>query len=671
MNATRAISIRLKSFGYDGPWTAGRVQTPTLTMLVDRELAIYAHRPKPFWTISATFDAAGQRYDAKWVNPAGGKDSDRLYEGDAAKALFARIQNATGWTVSDDRSEKTVRPPLLFDLTGLQKTANKLLGFSAKRSLDAAQRLYEKYKLISYPRTDSRFLPTDYKSRALDAAAELVSHQITADAAAEIQRLGPKNLGRIFNDAKVTDHFAIVPLRAPQHPLSGDDSKIYDLIARQFIAALMGPARWAHVKRITRAEDLQFVCSGRVLEEPGFELAFGRQRGHGSPLAELPSPSGTAAQYCEGELEEKETKPPSRLSEAGLLSKMETCGREIDDEELAEAMSGRGLGTPATRAETIEKLIARQYLAREGKALRATAKAIRMIDILRGIGVETLTSVELTGALEHRLAQVEAGSLSRADFMDDIRGQTETLTERLRSFNFDDLYGESQNLGHLPGVPDAVVRETPWGYEAAGDDPFFLWKDIRGHVLQSDCVRTLLNDTSAHYGPIPLYTPSSGGRTRSFQAEIKLKRLSDEAYAALPQRGKRVSSRWQIEILGDNSASAEPAVEETVIGSLCKAKNGHAIVETEIRYADRHALAGERGGLTLAKEVCKRRISADEAKQYFETGATEMLSDFISKRGRPFRAKLVLKDNGRHKFEFEPRKPRPKKAVKTAVAKEA
>jgi DNA topoisomerase-3 len=685
MNATRAISIRLKSFNYEGVWTSGRVQTPTLTMLVDRELEIYSHRATPFWLINASFSAGGQTYEARFHKSGIKKESDRILSQEEADSTLAQVHSATNWTARDERSQQIRKAPLLFDLTSLQKAGNSLFGFSAKRTLDAAQRLYEGHKLISYPRTDSKFLPNDMRESFDAIIKALTGYAPAAAGARAIQSDGAQNVGRNYNDAKVTDHFAIVPLSVPQSPLSGDDEKIFNLIARQFEAAFMPPATWALVKRYTDAAGLSFVCSGRVLETPGFETAFGKVAGDGSPLAALQQASDNPADLVTAELEEKQTRPPARLSEARLLTKMETCGKEIDDDELSEAMTTRGLGTPATRAETIEKLISRQYLARDGKALRATAKAIRMIQVLRAVGASTLTSVELTGEMEFRLKAVEGGSLTRSDYMLQVRAQTEDLTERLRDMAFDTLYPESKDLGTVPGKEDMIVSETPWGYESTGDEPFFLWKDLRGYVLQPDRVRDLLVREDHTVGPITLY-PRPGMKGDSYNIFLRLARWNDEAYAQLPQKGKREPSRWHLEIL-DESGKVEPSSamlnkpdpDEKVVGELCTAKDGQAIQETNLRYCDALALKGERGGLTLPKDVCKRAMSNAEAKVYFETGSTEFLENFISKRGRPFKAKIFLKANGRHGFEFEPRKPRVakaatdkepvKKAVKKAVKK--
>ena len=662
MNATRAVSVRLKSFRYEGVWTAGRVQTPTLTMLVDRELEIYHHRPEPYWLLNASFQAGGQTYSGRYHAPTGPrKEADRILSEADAQAALQRTQDATRWTVVDERTEQTTKPPLLFDLTSLQKTANSALGFSSKRTLDAAQRLYEGHKLISYPRTDSKFLPNDMRARLDPTIEAMTRYQPTARAAAQVFKDGAQNTGRNFNDAKVSDHYAIVPIRMPDAPLSGDDERIFNLIARRFLAAHMPPARWSKVKRTTSAPGVTFITTGRVLEFPGFELANGKVAGDGDPLVALPSGHDDSADLVEATLDEKQTKPKPRLSEAGLLQKMETCGKEIDDDELSEAMTARGLGTPATRAETIEKLISRQYLAREGKSLRATAKAIRLVEVLRAAGAQTLTSVELTGELEHRLKQVENGELARADYMLLMRSQTEQLTNRLCEMSFDDLYPNAQNLGAVPGSDDVAVRETPWGFEADGTDPFFLWKDLRGHVLQASEITEILNDEKHRLGPLTLF-PRAGSQGKPYQVMLELERHSDEAYAKLPRRGKREPSRWHLKILNedgtDQSTATQPDIEETVIRPLCTAKGGQAIQETSIRYADEAALKGERGGLTLPKEVCKRPITAAEAIQFFETGSTDFLEQFISKRGRPFKAKLFLKGNGRHGFEFEPREPK-------------
>ena len=257
-----------------------------------------------------------------------------------------------------------------------------------------------------------------------------------------------------------------------------------------------------------------------------------------------------------------------------------------------------------------------------------------------------------------------------------IRTQTEQLTARLCEMSFDELYPNSQNLGHVPGMSDMTVRETPWGFEAQGSEHFFLWKDLRGHVLQASEITELLSHDQSRLGPITLY-PRTGSKGSSYEVTLELARHDDESYAQIPRRGKREPSRWHLKIIGEDGevqspgGAAQPTPDEKVVQPLCTAKDGQLIQETTIRYADEASIKGERGGLTLPKEVCKRPISAAEATQYFETGSTDFLEKFISKRGRPFKAKLFLKSNGRHGFEFEPRKPKAQAKDKKETAKAA
>jgi DNA topoisomerase III len=678
INTTRALTIRLKSLRYDGAWTVGRVQTPTLTMLVDRELSIYAHKPRDYWQINTTFDAGDHRYEGTWFDPnfsrataPGDASADRIFDSATVELIAAALEKNPPGQAEETRTERSERPPLPFDLTSLQRTANNRFGYSAKRTLDAAQGLYERHKLLSYPRTDSRHLPQDQMDPTRAIIDNLVRSERFGSAARGIASDGMQNVGRVFNDSKVTDHFAIVPVGMPgPNQLSGMDAKIYELVTAQFLASFMKPAKWAEVKRRTTVETSAgaavFRSNGRVLQVPGWQAVFGRQAGHGSDLAHLAQPQVAVVEHA---VDAKQTQAPARFTEAGVLHRMETCGKDVDDAEISEALQERGLGTPATRADTIERLITRKYVNREGKGLRATAKALRLVEVLRAAGAPVLTSVELTGDLEHSLRLVEAGDRTRADFMESIRAHTVELTGTLVDMNFDDLYGSAE-IGNCPGAAEATVKETAWGYEASckNGDAFFIWKDFRGHVLLPSTMSALLTDDTEGVGPITLFPDSGPG----YSAKIKLVRLDDEAYSKIPT-GKRTPSRWQLRLLDDdgNVIAPKTTVDEKAGETLCNCPSigDVPIIVTDLRYVDEPSL-GQAGKpqASLPLEVCKRAITADEARAFFSEGKTPQLEGFISKRGRPFKATLILKPNGRHGFEFPPRAPRAKKGTAKAEA---
>jgi len=347
---------------------------------------------------------------------------------------------------------------------------------------------------------------------------------------------------------------------------------------------------------------------------------------------------------------------------------METCGKDIEDADLSAAMGTRGLGTPATRADTIERLIRRGYLGRDGRALRATAKAIRLVDVLHRAGALRLTSAELTGDMEHKLAQVEAGTLDRTDYMSLVAKNTTELTELLIQFDFDTLYGPEKPVGTLGGHP---VWETAWGYTRDGEEPFFVWKDVQGHVLLPAEMTLMLEAKDGRIGPVTLY-PSRGGSRGGYEATLRLRPRTEEEYAVqLAKKSARAPSRWFVEVESQDGARRQTIVDEEKIGPFLVTPSGVQVIETTGRWADAEHLEGQRPKALLPKLVCERPITPEEAEQYFMEGKTDLLANFISKRGKPFRARLYLKANGRHGFEFEPRKPRPPKGAKDADKKPA
>ena len=332
-------------------------------------------------------------------------------------------------------------------------------------------------------------------------------------------------------------------------------------------------------------------------------------------------------------------------------------------------MDTRGLGTPATRADTIERLIRRGYLARDGRSLRATAKAIRLVDVLQRAGAIRLTSADLTGEMEHKLAQVEGGSLQRTDYMSLIAKNTTELTDLLVQFDFDTLYGPEKAVGLLEGKQAQPVWETAWGYASEAEEPFFIWKDVQGHVILPEEMRRMLEAEDGRIGPVNLY-PARGGSRSGYQAKLRLRRRTDEEYAKqLAKKSARAPSWWLVEVESLDGARQRVDQDEEKIGPFLVTPAGWQVIETSSRWADAEHLDGERPKAVLPKLVCEREMSAAEAEQFFMEGKTDLLGGFISRRGKPFRARLILKANGRHGFEFEPRKPRaPKGGAKTEGA---
>ena len=523
MNATRAASIRLR-YAFDGAVSLGRVQTPTLALVARREEEIRNFVPEPYWLVEALFEASEERrYRGRYL---GGK---RLPE-DEAGAIVAGCRGRPGTITKLEKKEEREQPQLLYDLTSLQRNANTLYGFSARRTLRAAQALYEEHKALTYPRTNSRFLSGDLIPELKPTAALVGRRAEYARAARYVTGLEKLPLGRVVNDAKVTDHHAIIPTRA-EHDLermSDDERKVYDLVARRFLAVFHPDAVYERTRIETTVEEHVFRTSGRVLLEAGWRAVYEQAPAGGNGKAaageedsggdqELPAVSqGEAVETREVEALRKETQPPRRFSDASLLAAMETAGKNIEEAELREAMKDSGIGTPATRAAIIERLIDVGYIEREGRSLRATEKGIQVIRLL---GDHPLTSPELTGDWEHRLGRIERGEDSRPGFMSDIvRFTTDTVAE------LDKLKGvkvERAQLGPCPVCGRPVV-ENRRGYSCwSKDDPgcgFVIWKQKAGKSLTPEVAKQLMA-TGRTEKPVTGFKGRSG---RSFSAKLKL-----------------------------------------------------------------------------------------------------------------------------------------------------
>src|SRR5438094_2152191 len=454
MNATRAATIRGRAW-VGGVVSLGRVQTPTLALMVKREREIQAFVPEPYWLVHAQFDP---RYEGLWFDG----DETRLKEGKRAEEIATKVSGADGVVESVERKEQSERAPLLYDLTSLQRDANRRFGFSARRTLQAAQSLYEDKKAITYPRTSSRYLSGDMVPFLKPTAETLVPIGEFAAAARYVLGLERLPLQRVVNDARVSDHHAIIPTDV-EHDVSRfspDERRVFDLVARRFLAVFHPSARYQRTEVVTLVEEERFRTRGKITLEPGWRRVYGleseadKQAGKAQDeetadeSAELPKlEQGQAVKCVEAEFEDKQTKPPPRYTEATLLSAMETAGKRIDDEELREAMKDSGLGTPATRAETIEVLIRREYIERAGKELQPTPKGLQVITMLEE---HPLTSPELTGDWEKRLSDIEHGSGDRDDFIKGIVDLTTQTVQQIAALDKEKLRPERVELGPCP-----------------------------------------------------------------------------------------------------------------------------------------------------------------------------------------------------------------------------
>ncbi len=693
MNATRVLTKRLKSRSEKGAWSAGRVQTPTLALLVARELEVLAHTPETFWRVTARFEHESHRYEGVWFDPSfkeNGDDqhrADRLFDAKKAQAVVAAVRARSG-TASETRKPSRERAPALFDLTSLQRESNSRFGWSARRALGAAQRCYERHKILTYPRTDSKALPEDYKSTVAEVLQKFASSRREdladyAAAATRLKRDGLQNQKRIFNDALVSDHFAIIPTGVlPPRALSGDEGRLFDLVLRRFLGSFHPEALWERVERTSVVEGEHFRTSTRALMEPGWRAVLPASDTP-PPLPPLVSgdaqpktPPAVAVRTTEVAAEEQQTRPPARISEARLLSLMEHAGRAVDDEELAAVLSAKGLGTPATRADIIENLIAKSYVLRTGKALRPTVKGIRLIDTLKRIHVDRLASAELTGEIEQHLRDVEQGARSADSFMEEMREYASDIVERTRNFDYDEVYKDEPPLGDCPRCGRPVIEMT-WFYRCkpqaegeseGGDDdcPLRFWKDNRGRYLDRDAVHALLSDGKT--AVLDGFTARDG---RTYRGTVEIDR--EEWKLKVTSEGWNDDGGYQLpeyettpEPLGACPFAAKCEVIETPTHFVCRTWQAQELALAEHRKVKAQCLErGEKApskpappahtGFVLPRTVCKRELTRDEALHYLQHGRTELLEDFTSRLGRPFSAILVQQPTGRHSFEFPPR----------------
>jgi DNA topoisomerase III len=531
MNATRAATIRLRS-SFDGAVSLGRVQTPTLAILARREEEIRAFVPEPYWVVDATFDAvdepSGRRYVGRYHLGA----KPRLASAPAAAAVVAACEGQTGTITKLTKSRRKERVSLLYDLTSLQRDASSRFGFTARRTLAAAQRLYEEHKALTYPRTNSRYITGDMISE-IKPIAKLVGGQPEfREAAAYVTGLDVLPLGRVVNDAKVTDHHAIIPTNAERHPIdkmraNGDDWRIYDLVVRRFLAVFHPEAEWENTRIETTVAEHVFRTRGRLLLVPGWRAAYGEEADTEEPSGadedeganqRLPKlEEGEAADVREIASDRKETKPPPRYNDGSLLQTMETAGQLVDDEELREAMKESGIGTPATRAAIIERLLQVGYIERDGRTLVVTEKGLNVVRLL---GEHPLTSPSLTGDWESRLAKIETGADSRKAFMGDIVKFAQSTVGELDG-KLKDVRIPRANLGPCPVCGRDIVENRKgfscWSREDPGCG-FVIWKSKAGKQLPLTIARELIK-TGRTARPVTGFKGRSG---KSFRARLAL-----------------------------------------------------------------------------------------------------------------------------------------------------
>jgi len=720
INGTRALTKRMfgGATGKGNVATVGRVQTPTLAIVVGREREIRAFKPRDFWRVTGRFGVTGGEYEGVFQrpefkkNPADEHDrADRVWSKADADAVAAAARDPRAVvSVSDEKKSSTQAPPRLYDLTTLQREANARFGLPAKRTLQIAQSLYERHKALTYPRTDSRALPEDYIPTCRQTLGKL-DGDLAVHAKTALDRDYVRPNKRIFNNAQISDHFAIIPTGVAPAALDDFERKIYDMVARRFVAAFFPPAEFDETTRTTTVrpsapatvtgalfgatgaagnapralEIVDFRSTGKVLTNPGWLAVYGKTtldddsaagagagaegeaagadgksgaKGKksatggatgGSATATLPAltakdeRAGTGAltaSVLEIALQAEQTKPPPRYTEATLLSAMEGAGKLVDDEELAGAMKERGLGTPATRAEIIEGLLHQQYLdrgAERGKRdLSPTPKAERLLDFLAVVGADALTKPDMTGEWEYKLRQMEQGKYTRDAFMAEIVATTRDLVEHTKNFS-ETEDAATTTTTDIPSPTDGKpLLETYRAYRSQ-DGVLSIFKDISGKKLTAGEVRELCE--KGEIGPLDGFVSTRTGKP--FSAKLIL--ADDE---------KRAGKRKVALDFGDRDAGTAEAVPFWTDPAAA----GRELCETP-----RHFILRENGTDTfkVQRQLCRRDLTRDEAIALVTTGKTALITDFISKYGRPFKAFLVRsKDGKKADFEFPPREPR-------------
>jgi DNA topoisomerase III len=637
INGTRAMTAFNSKEGGFYLTTVGRVQTPTLAILVEREDKIRAFTPRDYWEVHARFGAKAGEYEGRWFDPEFKKDDDgerraeRLWSAAAASAIVAACEGRKG-IANEETKPATQLSPLLFDLTSLQREANARFGFPARMTLALAQALYERHKVLTYPRTDSRALPEDYIGTAKDTLNALADQGAFASFARQILKQGwVKPNKRIFDNSKISDHFAIIPtVQAPKH-LNEAEQKLYDMVVRRFLAVFYPAAEYLQTTRITRVEKHEFKTEGRVLQSAGWLAVYGRAAGEDSKT--LPAiEAGEKVPVLEVGSHAEQTKAPPRYSEATLLSAMEGAGKLVEDEELRAAMEAKGLGTPATRAAIIEGLIREEYINREGRELVPTPKAFSLLFALQMLHLVELASPELTGEWEHKLKLIEAGKLTREEFMKQI-------TELVRNMVAVIKQGEIPDVVYAT-VPapcpkcGGVVQENYRKFQCQKCD-FSIWKVTSGREWTPEEVAELI--TKRVVGPLTGFRSKQG---RPFSALV---RLSEELRPEFD--------------FGQSSGEGEEAPDfsaQEPVGSCPKC--GARVFEHGVAYTCEKALGpGRTCDFRSGRVILQQPVEREQMKKLLATGRTELLTSFVSKKGRRFKAFLVKTPDGKIGFEFQPR----------------
>lgn len=649
INGTRAMTAFNSKDGGFFLTTVGRVQTPTLALVVRREEEINRFVPKAYWEVTAEFGAEAGIYEGVWQNPnfkkvKGDVDQkpERLWSEAEARAVAEACRGRSG-TVEETKKRSRQIAPQLFDLTSLQREANSRFGFSAKTTLNIAQALYEKHKVLTYPRTDARALPEDYLPTVRDILSAMRSTAAYAAYAGRIlERDGVRPDKRIFDNSKISDHFAIIPTGQLPKTLNEVEQKIFDLVVRRFLCVFYPAAEYDVTTRITTVNSHQFKTEGKVLVEAGWLEVAGKNTKMQKDVL-TPVLPGEVVLTKDVVVSALQTKPPARFTEATLLGAMETAGKKLDDDELRDAMADKGLGTPATRAAIIEGLIDQKYMRREERDLHPTAKAFQLLMLLKGLHIAALSDPRLTAEWEQKLRMIEEGRFSGSDFMREIRQLTENVVSSAKQYEGDSVPVE--NPIHVSSPCPQCGGEVVENYKRfACTTPgclFSIAKHPSGRLLEATEVEELIG--TGHVGPLTGFISKRGF---PFEAELVLRQDEDGLWKMQFDFGEEVKEDI-----------SEDELENAPLLGTCPICGSRVLEMGNAYQCEQNVRDSKKCAFRMGKTILSRPITADEVTELLVNKRTPLLSGFISKRNkRAFKAHLVLNTDGGVGFEFAPRK---------------
>ena len=656
INGTRGMTAFNSKEGGFHLTTVGRVQTPTLAIVVEREDRIRKFVPRDYWEVIATFEAAAGAYTGRWfdetfVRPSNGKESDdqpraeRVWDKLRAEAVRDKCLGRPG-VVSEESKPTSQISPMLYDLTSLQREANSRFGLSASRTLQIAQALYERHKVLTYPRTDSRALPEDYLGTVRDTMEMLQGTSYGRFAGEVLEKGWVRPNKRIFNNAKVSDHFAIIPTTQPPKHLTDMEQRLYDMVTKRFLAVFYPAAEFLITTRITRVESEPFKSEGKVLMNAGWMAVYGKEaQGEDDAPTLVPVVPDERVNTAAIDVKGSQTKPPPRFNEATLLSAMEGAGKLVEDDELRSAMAEKGLGTPATRASIIEGLVHECYIVRHGRDLQPTAKAFTLITLLNGLGVTEMTKPELTGDWEFKLRQVQRGQLPRESFLQEIREFTERIVGKAKLYEHDTIPGDFGVLKTPCPKCGGEVHENYKKFQCQKCD-FSLWKIVSGRQYELEEVEALIRDRQV--GPL------QGFRSRLGKPFAALVRLNEQGEAKFDFGEDRKT--------GENGEGGPAEVDFTGREPLgaCPKCGANVFAHGTNFVCEKSVGTTRTCKFRSGAVILQQTIDPEQFRKLLSAGKTELLKGFVSRKtGRKFEAFLVLKD-GEVGFEFAPREAKSK-----------